>query len=396
MPVAPMYALEGIRVLDLCRSAAGGYCSMLLGDLGADVLMIEEVDRLAAEAGPLSTPLDSVRAAALDPLRRNKRSLAVDLAHREGRAIFYELVAHADVVLSSFRLGEAQRLGLDYETVQTLNERIVYLSLTAFGQSGPYSEIDGGDTGPAALSGALSGEGAAALTHAALATLAGGGMMAAFAVTAALFHRQRNGQGQYIDHAASDGVLSLMSPAAAEFFASGSVPPPGSGRLAGASPNHAVYTCRDGKRIAVCALENDVYQRLCRGLGLPGLEEHGLAGSWEAREEVRLAFEARFLERNRDEWFALLRDADAGAAPVHELDEALNDPHHRHRERMVTIDHQVLGAVPQLGVTPRLLATPGAVRSAGPVRGQHSDDVLREAGYGVPEIGELRRAGIVS
>jgi len=396
MPGLRMYALEGIRVLDLCRSAAGGYCAMLLGDLGADVLMIEEVDRQAADAGPESTPLDAVRSAALDPLRRNKRSLAVDLAHREGQAIFYELAAHADVVLAGFRPGDAQRLGVDYDTVQTLNERVIYVSLTAFGQAGPYSELDGGDVGPAAIGGALAGSGGAPMSLAALASLAGGGMMAAFAVTAALFHRQRNGQGQHIDHAVSDGVLSLMAPAAAEFFASGSVPPPGAARLDGALPNHGVYACRDGKRIAVSALEIDAYRRLCRGLGLPGLEEHGLDGSWEAREEVRAAFETRFLERTRDEWFAILREADAGAAPVYELDEALNDPHHRHRGRMVTIDHHLLGAVPQLGVAPHLLGTPGAVRTAGPYRGQHSDDVLREAGYGDPEIAELRRSGIVS
>jgi crotonobetainyl-CoA:carnitine CoA-transferase CaiB-like acyl-CoA transferase len=391
-----MYALEGIRVLDLCRSAAGAYCSMLLGDLGADVLMIEEVDRLAADGGLEPATLDVVRGAALDPLRRNKRSLAVDLGHGEGRAIFYELVARADVVLAGFRPGEAQRLGVDYDTVQTLNERVIYASLTAFGQSGPYSEIEGGELGPAALGGALAGAAPAPLSLASLVSLAGGGMMAAFAVSTALFHRQRNGQGQHIDHAASDGVLSLMAPAAAEFFASGSVPPPGAARLGGALPSHGVYACRDGRRIAVSALEGDVYRRLCRGLGLPGLEEHGLDGSWEAREEVRAAFEARFLERTRDEWFAILREADTGAAPVYELDEALNDPHHRHRSMMLTIDHDLLGAVPQLGVAPQLLGTPGAVRSAGPYRGQHSDDVLREAGYGGPEIAELRRAGIVS
>ena len=401
-----MYALEGIRVLDLSRAVPGPYCTMLLGDMGADVLMVEEArppsGRRAAHAQRPPEPKSAeaiAREAAENPLRRNKRSLCLDLKHQEGRAIFYELAAHADVVLEGFRPGVARRLGVDYDTVQTLNERVVYCSLTGYGQSGPYSQLAGHDIDYVAMGAALGIIGRPgtkpAIPSNLVADFAGGGLMAAFGILLALFHRERTGRGQYIDHAMTDGVLSMMTRAAGQFFTSGVLPQPGEGRITGALPHYDVYECKDARWIAVGALEPWHYQSLCRALGHPELAEHGEDAAYEAREGIRQTFRQRFLERPRDEWFALLREADACAAPVYAIDEALSDPHQRHREMLLMVDHPTFGKLPQVGVAPKMQRSPGAVRTAGPRPGQHTDDVLREVGYGASEIAQLRDAGVV-
>jgi crotonobetainyl-CoA:carnitine CoA-transferase CaiB-like acyl-CoA transferase len=403
-----MYALEGIRVLDLSRAVPGPYCTMLLGDMGADVLMIEEArppsGRRATRAGqrPVEPPSleDVVREAAQNPLRRNKRSLCLDLKHEEGRAIFYELAAHADVIIEGFRPGVARRLRVDYETVQTLNEAVVYCSLTGYGQTGPYSQLAGHDIDYVAMAGVLGAIGRPgskpAIPLNLVGDMAGGGLMAAFAIALALFHRERTGRGQYIDHAMTDGALSMMARVAGQFLASGAAPVPGEERLTGALPHYDVYECKDGRFIAVGALEPWFYQNLCRALGHPELAEHGEDAPYDTREGIRATFRERFLERTRDEWFALLREADACAAPVYAIDEALSDPHQRHREMLLVVDHPTLGKAPQVGVVPKLVGSPGAVRTGGPRPGQHTDDVLREVGYGVGEIQQLREAGIVA
>jgi crotonobetainyl-CoA:carnitine CoA-transferase CaiB-like acyl-CoA transferase len=387
-----MLALDGVRVIDLSRAVPGPYCSMLLGDMGADVLLVEEP---AAAARGLTE-----RDVAFDALRRNKRSICLDLKHEEGRTIFHRLAATADVILEGFRPGVVDRLGVGYDAVRAHNPRAVYCSLSGYGQDGPYSGLAGHDINYVALGGALGMIGrpgaAPSIPMNLVADMAGGGLMAAFSITAALLARERTGRGQYVDVAMSDGVIALLTRAASQYFTSGTVPRPGEGRITGALPHYDVYECKDGRFLSVGPLEPKFLAILCDAIGLPELAAHGEAAPAEDRELVRAAFRARFLERTRDEWFVLLRSRDACAAPVYSLDEVFEDAHHLHRRMLVHAPHPTLGPVPQVGIGPKLSETPGAVRSTGPLPGQHTGAVLGELGFSAEDVARLRSASAVA
>ena len=224
-------ALEGIKVLDLSRLAPGPYCSMLLADFGADVTLVEAVPGVNAKlAGPAADPEAAKRAAAYNALGRGKRSIALNLKNEAAREVFYELVRGADVVLEGFRPGVVNRLGVDYETLSAINPRIVYCSLSGFGQTGPYSNLVGHDINYISIGGALGVIGrpgtAPAIPVNLLADFAGGGLMAAFAICAALLAREHTGRGQTVDIAMSDGVLSLMTERHDRLLLDRHAPPP--------------------------------------------------------------------------------------------------------------------------------------------------------------------------
>jgi crotonobetainyl-CoA:carnitine CoA-transferase CaiB-like acyl-CoA transferase len=382
-------ALDGIRVLDLSRLAPGPYCSMLLADMGADVLLVEPV--------PKSGEPPDERSAAYFALGRNKRSICLDLKQPEGVAIFRALARRADVLLEGFRPGVMARLGLDHTALAAENQRLVYCSLSGFGQTGPYAQMAGHDLDYLAIGGALGMIGRPgtppAIPMNLIADYAAGGLMAAFAIVAALLAREKSGFGQHIDVAMSDGVLSLLTKLAGQYFERGTVPQPGAHRINGANPDYDVYLCSDGGYLAVGPLEPHLFQNLCRALDLPELAS---AQSDSARSaEIRAAFERRFREHPRDEWFQRLREADACAAPVYRLDEALDDPHHLAREMVTSFQHPRLGEIRQIGVAPKLSLTPGKIRSVAPVAGAHTDAVLAEIGFGTEEIAALRAAAVI-
>jgi crotonobetainyl-CoA:carnitine CoA-transferase CaiB-like acyl-CoA transferase len=399
-------ALEGIRVLDLSRLAPGPFCSMLLGDLGADVLLVEAPpeqlpgrgeavpgQQRAAGAGQVVS-----RGQAFNALGRNKRSIVINLREDEGKQIFYRLAKNADVVLEGFRPGVVKRLGVDYETISVINPRVVYCSLSGYGQTGPYSGLVGHDINYISVGGALGMIGwpdtPPAIPMNLLADFAGGGMHAAFAILAALIGRDRTGKGQYVDIAMSDGVLYLLASAISGFLASGNVPTRGATLLNGAAPYYTVYECADGGWISIGSLEPHFWANLCRTLGREDLIPH--QNNRDKRSEIADFFRETFRSRPRDEWFEVLKGTDICAAPVLGLDEALNDPQNLAREMVVEVEHATLGKVRQVGIGPKLSETPGRVRSTSPTPGQHTDEVLKAAGYGEEEIETLRSRGVVA
>jgi crotonobetainyl-CoA:carnitine CoA-transferase CaiB-like acyl-CoA transferase len=381
-----MSALDGIRVLDLSRAVPGPYCSMLLGDMGADVLLVEDASPHRRLAEPTREE------AAKNALRRNKRSIKIDLKNDSGRAIFVKLADRTDVVLEGFRPGVVKRLGVDYESLRRTNARLVYCSLSGYGQDGPYTALVGHDINYVAMAGALGMIGrpgaAPAIPMNLVADLAGGGLMAAFAIVVALLERERSGEGQFVDIAMTDGVLSLLTRAASQRFAGGALPTPGRDRITGALPHYDVYECKDGKWISIGPLEPWFHENLCRALGESPVGE---SAPPEEREAARERLRARFREKTRDEWFALLRTTDTCIAPVYDLDEALSDPHHVHRKMRIEVD-----GLPQVGIGPKLSRTPGAMKHAGPAPGNDTDAVLRELGYDDAAIRDLRTAGAVA
>jgi len=383
-------ALDGLRVLDLSRAVPGPYCTMLLGDLGADVVVVEEA---APPAGRRAQPLaaDDEARWARDPLRRNKRSIRLNLKHPEGHAIFIELARRADVVLEGFRPGVAKRLAIDHASLAELNPRLVYCSLSGYGQHGPHAQLVGHEINYIAMAGALSMIGRPgsppAIPMNLIADISAGGLMAAFSIVTALLARERTGRGQYIDHAMTDGVLSLLTRAAGQRLAGGALPQPGTDRINGALPHYDVYACKDGKYLSIGPLEPWFHANLCEVLGLPVVPESAPA---DERERARAAMQARFREHTRDEWFAKLAPLDTCVAPVLDLDEAMREPHHVARGMRVEVDHPTLGPIPMIGIGPKLSATPGAIRSLGPRPGEHTEALLGELGYAPDSIAKLR------
>jgi len=396
-----MLPLEGIRVLDLSRLAPGPYCTMLLGDLGADVLLIEQAgegsDRRRNPTRGAADATAAERAQAFNALGRNKRSLGLNLKSEEAREVFYALVRDADVVVEGFRPGVVKRLGVDYETVAAINPRVVYLSLSGFGQTGPYAPLVGHDINYISIGGALGVTGwpgqPPAIPMNLIADFAGGGLFAAFSIVVALQARERTGRGQYIDMAMSDGVLSLLSSAASSVLAGGKPPLPGQFMLNGAAPHYNVYECADGEWFSLGSLEPWFWDNLCRAMGREDFIPHEY--NQAMYPEISAHFRERFKTKTRQEWFEELSKTDICAAPVLRLDEVLADPHNVARGMVVEVEHPHLGTVKQVGIAPKFSETPGKVRSTAPLSGQHTDDVLRGLGYDEARVQALREIGAI-
>ncbi len=391
-------ALDGIRVLDLSRLAPGPYCSMLLADFGADVILVEPVPGASAKlAGPSGPSESAQRAAAYNALARGKRSIALNLKEPEAREIFYALAKDADVVLEGFRPGVVQRLGVDYETIRSLNPRIVYCSLSGFGQTGPYANLVGHDINYIAIGGALGVTGRPGTPPAIpinlIADFAGGGLFAAFAICVALLARERTGEGQYIDMAMTDGVLSLMTMAFTQYFANGTVIRPGEYLLNGGVPWYDTYQCADGRWFSIGSIEPHFYEALCRVLGCE--EFLGKQYDASAYPAMRERFAAIFRTKTADEWMEIMSQHDICAAPVLEMDRVVQNPHNLARNMVVEVDSPV-GPVKQIGVAPKLSGTPGQVRHTGPLLGQHTAEILSALGYSPERIEELRQRRVVA
>jgi alpha-methylacyl-CoA racemase len=384
-----MGPLDGIRVLDLCRTVPGAYCSMLLGDMGADVVLVEQPGR-ARDWRAVPESEDPERARAFNPLGRNKRSVAIDLKQVEGRALLRAFSARADVLIEGFRPGVADRLGASYPALSADNPRLVHASLSGYGQTGPYARYAGHDINYAALAGAIGMIGRPgsrpAIPMNFVADLAGGGLLAAYGIVLALFARERTGKGQSIDVGMLDGAAALLVRLAGTFFESGIVPRPGEHRINGGSPHYDVYECADGGHLAVGPLEEGFRRNLCIALGI----EVG------ADVDLRAALTERLRQKTRDEWFALLGPLDTCVTPVLRLDEVFRDPHLRARGMLVEVDDPAQGKVPQVGIAPLLSATPGSIRQLTPRLGQHTRELLAELGRSEEEIKSLSEHGVVT
>jgi len=393
-----MMPLEGVKVLDLSRLAPGPFCTMLLGDLGAEVLLIEPPPQAVARPNvPSGFPRDVAKATAHNALGRNKRSIILNLRDEEAREVFHRLAESADVVLEGFRPGVVKRLGVDYETVRGINPRLIYCSLSGYGQDGPYAGLVGHDINYISMAGALGMIGwpgqPPAIPLNIIADFAGGGLHAAYAIMVALFVRERIGRGQYVDIAMSDGVMYLLAMAISQYFATGSAPRAGEHLLNGGAPHYNVYQTKDGGWISLGSLEPHFYANLCRAMGREDFIPYQNDSSrWP---EVFEHFRQQFRTRTREEWFETLRQTDICVGPVYGLGEALADPHNRQRGMVIEVEHPSEGKLRQVGIGTKFSETPGRVRSTAPLPGQHSDEVLASLGYDAARIAALREKGAV-
>ena len=402
-----MLALEGIKVLDFCRNAPGMFATMILADLGADVLMIErpmDETRAAYEriVAGIESPEDERRHASFNALQRNKRSVALNLKEPEALQVFRRLAADADVVVEGFRPGVVDRLGVGWEQVKDINPRTVYCSVSGYGQTGPYSQMAGHDINYISFAGALgligdSPDGKPVIPLNLIADYAGGGLCGAVGILAALMAREKTGKGQYVDIAMTEGVLYMLCGAIADALSQGFEAKRGSNRLNGGSPYYNVYRTADDKYFSIAAIEPWFWENLCRAIGREDLIPHQSAGE-EKRAEIAVTLEAIFLTKSREEWFEALRGANISVGKVYDLEEALSDPQAMERGMVVELEAPGVagGTVTQPGIPFHLSDTPGAVRHAGSVTGQHTAEVLRALGYTAIQVDGLLARGVVA
>jgi crotonobetainyl-CoA:carnitine CoA-transferase CaiB-like acyl-CoA transferase len=390
-------ALTGIRVLELCGSLPGPFCGQLLADLGADVVKVEW-----QEGGdPARNERERIAGmgASFVMANRNKRSVVLDLGQAAGREVFFRLARTADVLLEGDRPGALDRLGVGYEAIAREAPRVVYCSLTGYGQDGPYAQRPGSDINYAALSGMLDQNGArdgAPIPLALPAADLGGALFAAVSILAALRARDRSGVGQHIDVSLTDAAIALLPLQYASCWADSGAPTRGASSLTGGYPGYGVYVTRDGQYLALGAFEDRFWRRLCELLGRPDLVERRRPRDTLELEKVETAVAMAIAERTREEWVELLADDEVCAAPVLALQEALRDPHNVHRDTFTSCEGQNGQRLPQVSFPVRLSETPAAMVRPPPRLGEHTREVLSELGYTQAEILRLENAGTVA
>jgi crotonobetainyl-CoA:carnitine CoA-transferase CaiB-like acyl-CoA transferase len=403
-------ALEGKRILDLTHYPPGAFCTMILGDLGAEVVKVQglpEVTERGIDPQMVLKGDEAEKKAAFDALNRNKKSIGLNLKTESGRQVFNRLVKTGDVIVEGFRPGVVKRLGIDYESVKSINPSIIYCSLSGYGQDGPYSKLPGHDVNYISLAGALNLIG----THDEppiiplnlLGDFAGASLHGAIGILAALMARDKTGKGQHVDIAYLDGVIALLTWFATDYFSNGIVRGRGETFLQGAYPYYGVYKTMDGKYITIGCGEPWFWTNLCRALDkeeyipyhsvLPDHHLYKPEGSkWE---EISLWLKQIFLTRTADEWFEFLTKKDVPVGKVYTFDEVFRDPQVLHRQMVVEIDHPSLGKVKQVGIAIKLSETPGRVRSFSPRFGEHTEEILLELGYTLDDITKLKEEAAI-
>ena len=400
-----MLAVEGIKVLDLSRAVPGSFCTMILGDLGAEVLKVEALE-VTGFVGSGRSPKEGGREAAYFAPNRNKKSIGLNLRSEAGRQIFYRLAQQTDIIVEGFRPGVAKRLGVDYDTINRMNPKIIYCALSGYGQDGPYHTFPGHDINYISMTGVLgligSREGPPVIPLNLVADFAGASLYGAIGILAALVARSRMGKGQYVDIGYIDGVIALMGYYGRSYFLNGTMPKRGETWFHGAYPYYGVYETKDGKYITIGCIELHFWENLCRLLGREDYipyhfaSEHSFYGPEDEEwKEICSYLKQTFLTKTRDEWFELLSQNDIPVGKVYTLDEVFTDPQVLHRQMVIEVEHPTLGKIKQVGIAPKLSGTPGKVRSLAPLLGEHTDEVLQKVGYSREEIENLRQEGVV-
>jgi formyl-CoA transferase len=392
--------LEGTRVLELAQVMAGPFCCQLLADFGADVIKVEPPgvgDQTRRSMGPLVGGGDT---GAFLAVNRNKRSVTINLKHPEGRELFYRLVATADVVVENFRPGTTAKLGVDYPRLREINPRLIYASISGFGQTGPYAGRPGLDLIVQGMSGIMSvtGEPDGPPVKAGIPVSdLGAGLFTALGILVALHARRDTGSGQLIDTSLFDAALALSIWETTELWTTGRVP----GRHGSAhrllAPYQALRTA-DGY-VTVGVANQRLWASLCAALSRPDLADdprfRDNADRLAHQQELQQELEKTLAGRTTEECVALLLSHGVPAGPIRDYAEVLDDPHTSARGMVAQVTHAAAGPTKTLGVPVKLSATPGTIRTAAPTLGAHTEEVLRDLGLSTAEIAALRAQGAV-
>ena len=395
-PAAP--PLRGVRLLDLTQFLAGPFCTQILADLGAEIIKIEP------QAGDPSRALPPYfykgEGAYFLAINRGKQSVVLDLATEGGRNVFYDLVRRADVVVEAYRPGVVKKLGVDYGTLEPINPRIVYCSISGFGQDGPYATRPAYDMIVQALSGAMSLTGEVGGRPVRSGTPIGdlnAGQFAVTAILAALWERERSGVGQFIDVAMLDVQVAMLCYLAQYYLVSGDVPGlQGRGHMS--IPTYNAFRARDGRDVLICANTERMWQQLCQALEMPELANDPRFETNERRHanraELEPILERAFALRDSDDLLARFHEHGIPSAPVNSVAEALADPQVVHRRMVREVPHTLGGAIRMLGNPIKFSRSREGDFVSPPTLGQHTELVLREVlEYTSERIETLRQQG---
>jgi crotonobetainyl-CoA:carnitine CoA-transferase CaiB-like acyl-CoA transferase len=378
---------------------------MILGDLGADIIKVEEVRPPGAGgSGQAKSPAyiqhppefaspDSP----FNPVNRNKKSICLNLKSEKAQRIFYKLVPEADVLVVGFRPGVTTRLGIDYPTIQEMNPRLIYCAITGYGQDGPYRDLPGHDINYIANAGVVSAISLPGkppvIPGNLIGDMAAGGMQAVIGILAALTARERTGKGQFVDISMTDGAISLASMYLSYYFETGSLPKPEERMSCGSMPYFNYYETNDGKYIAIACMESRFFTNLCRSLDCEDLIPYHT--DIQKAGEIRIVFEQRFLTKTSQEWFDILSQADVPVSRVNTLDELADDPQVKHRQMILEVDTPDEGKVRQAGISIKLSDTPGRVRNSGSKPGENTIEILKELGYSLEDIRQFHEENVI-
>jgi alpha-methylacyl-CoA racemase len=385
--------LVGLRILDLTRLLPGPVCTLHMADLGAEVIKIEDPG-----AGDYARTLGLGAAPGEDSfffrlVNRNKRGLRLDLKQPAGVEVFLRLARDADVIVESFRPGVMDKLGVGYTAVREINPRIVYCSITGYGQDGPWRERAGHDLNYIATAGVLDQIGAAggppAIPNLQIGDLLGGALTAAMGILAALIGVRATGQGRHVDVAMTDATFAHAYSGLLSVLARGATLPRGTDDLSGGLPGYGLYRTQDDRWLAVAALEPKFWEAFCDAIGKPALKPYGLARG-DQGERTRRELEALFASRPLAHWAALFERVDCGVTPVLSFEEAIAHPQLAARGMLRTVD-----GLPQFAPPLKMSGWTFAVRHPAPKLGADDTAVLRAVGYCEADIERLRAQRVI-
>ncbi|MAZ60296.1 MAG: formyl-CoA transferase [Chloroflexi bacterium] len=395
-----MQALQDIQVLDLTRALAGPFCTLMLGDYGADVIKIE-IPETGDDTRHWGPPFIGDESAYFLSINRNKRSLTLNFKEQEAIKIFLKLVEKADVVVENFTPGVMKRFGLDYEAVKAINPSIIYCSISGFGQDGPYQnrpaydQIMQGVSGLMSITGEPDGE--PQKVGIAVSDI-GAGMWAAFAVMTALHHRSNSGDGQHIDISMLDAQVAWMTYQAAYFFANEEPPK----RLGAAHPTlvpYQAFMSQDGKYVNVAVGSERLWERFCEGVNRMDLKDDpNFAQNGDRvrnRSTLVPLLQEYFLTQPADYWVGALQAVNVPAGPINDLADVFSDPQILHREMLVEIPHPTLKSIKQTGLPLKFSVTPGSFDKHPPLLGEHNEEILNSLGYSAQDIAGLTNNSVI-
>jgi crotonobetainyl-CoA:carnitine CoA-transferase CaiB-like acyl-CoA transferase len=388
--------LSGVRIVDLTRLYPGPFGTQLLGDLGAEVIKVE--DKNSPDYIRFFPPTFKKEGAGYIAVNRNKKSFALDLRSEKGKDLFFRLVEKSDVVVEQFRPGVLDKMGLGYDRAKAVNPAIIYCSITGFGQTGPYADIAGHDLNYMGLAGITDiigpKKGDPVIPGIQVADVAGGGLMSVIGILSALVARKNTGKGQHVDVSMFDGILPFMGMIFANYKAGGGLPERGNTFLSGGLVCYSIYRTKDDRYMTMAALEFKFWKRFCELIEHPEWTDKQFVEG-EENEELRAALSDLFLTRTRDEWVELFRGEESMCEAVLTIDEVEHDPHAIARKMIIEMDHPTEGKIKGIGVPIKFSETEATDIAPPPIMGQHNGEILSMIGLSGAEIDKLKADGII-
>lgn len=380
-------ALESLRILDLTRLLPGPFSTMILADYGAEVIKIEDtgtgdyVRKMKPKIGESSALFHSVN--------RNKKSICLDLKAEKGKEILLKLVENADVLVESFRPGVMNRLGIGYDVLKKVNQRLIYCAITGYGQTGPYSKKPGHDLNYISYAGILEYLGVSdrkpIVPPVQFADLGGGALMGTIGILMALFEREHSGKGQFIDVSMMDGALALFQVFLPAFLAAKEQPKRGEHFLSGGRANYEVYQTKDGLYLSVGSTELKFWKGFCKTIGREDLIQKIHAPS-KVQDYMKEEIQSIIIKKSRQEWLELFDSVETCVSPVNRLEDLEKDPQFIERKMFQTYQDPENGEVKLIAPPIKLSETPGKIRNLAPNVGEHTNEILTEIGFSNQQI----------